>query len=104
LPAASLSLARRKGSARCPTGEGSNPRPIVFESHESRRQQEALEWPTRMNEALTWRRIRIVTPGSRLHPVAGPPLVDFTDAEHGWLIIGTSSWRTADGGRTWHHA
>jgi photosystem II stability/assembly factor-like uncharacterized protein len=29
------------------------------------------------------------------------PLLDFSDANHGWLVIGHATWRTADGGRTW---
>jgi photosystem II stability/assembly factor-like uncharacterized protein len=39
-------------------------------------------------------------------PVNSPatPLLDFSDANHGWLVIGTATWRTADGGRTWARA
>jgi photosystem II stability/assembly factor-like uncharacterized protein len=29
------------------------------------------------------------------------PLLDFTDASHGWLVLGNATWRTSDGGRTW---
>jgi photosystem II stability/assembly factor-like uncharacterized protein len=29
------------------------------------------------------------------------PLLDFTDASHGWLVLGNDTWRTSDGGRTW---
>ncbi len=29
------------------------------------------------------------------------PLLDFSNANHGWLILGNATWRTADGGRTW---
>ncbi len=29
------------------------------------------------------------------------PLLDFSDADHGWLVLGNATWRTADGGRTW---
>src|SRR5579862_274722 len=29
------------------------------------------------------------------------PLLGFSDADHGWLVIGNATWRTADGGRTW---
>jgi len=39
-------------------------------------------------------------------PVTLPPLnqqvlLSFSDINHGWLVIGNSTWRTADGGRTW---
>jgi photosystem II stability/assembly factor-like uncharacterized protein len=29
------------------------------------------------------------------------PLLGFSDANHGWLVEGDATWRTADGGRTW---
>jgi len=29
------------------------------------------------------------------------PLLDFTDVNHGWLVLGNTTWHTADGGRTW---
>jgi photosystem II stability/assembly factor-like uncharacterized protein len=29
------------------------------------------------------------------------PLLSFTDASHGWLVLGSTAWHTADGGRTW---
>jgi hypothetical protein len=28
------------------------------------------------------------------------PLLDFSDANHGWLILGYATWHTSDGGRT----
>jgi hypothetical protein len=31
-----------------------------------------------------------------------PPMIDFVDASHGWLLDEDSLWRTADGGRSWH--
>jgi hypothetical protein len=35
-------------------------------------------------------------------PLNSPlPLLDFSDASHGLLVIGNATWRTADGGRTW---
>jgi hypothetical protein len=30
-----------------------------------------------------------------------PVLLDFTDINHGWLVTGTTTWQTANGGRTW---
>ena len=32
------------------------------------------------------------------------PLLDFTDASHGWLVLGNTTWRTSDGGRSWHRS
>jgi photosystem II stability/assembly factor-like uncharacterized protein len=32
------------------------------------------------------------------------PLLDFTDVDHGWLVLGNATWHTADGGRTWTRA
>jgi photosystem II stability/assembly factor-like uncharacterized protein len=29
------------------------------------------------------------------------PLLSFTDASHGWLVLGNATWHTTDGGRTW---
>jgi photosystem II stability/assembly factor-like uncharacterized protein len=29
------------------------------------------------------------------------PLLSFSDADHGWLVLGGGTWHTADGGRTW---
>jgi photosystem II stability/assembly factor-like uncharacterized protein len=29
------------------------------------------------------------------------PLLSFTDASHGWLVLGNATWHTANGGRTW---
>jgi photosystem II stability/assembly factor-like uncharacterized protein len=31
-------------------------------------------------------------------------LISFTDLDHGWLVIGGSTWLTANGGRTWTHS
>jgi hypothetical protein len=42
-------------------------------------------------------RIRLTSPASSL----AVPLLDFTDLGHGWLVLGSTSWHTADGGRTW---
>jgi hypothetical protein len=46
-----------------------------------------------------WQRssIRLVIPASSL----AVPLLDFTDVNHGWLVLGNATWHTADGGRTW---
>ena len=46
-----------------------------------------------------WQRssIRLVIPVDSL----AVPLLDFTDASHGWLVLGNGTWHTADGGRTW---
>jgi hypothetical protein len=32
---------------------------------------------------------------------AGAPLLGFSDARHGWLVVGGITWRTADGGASW---
>jgi photosystem II stability/assembly factor-like uncharacterized protein len=47
----------------------------------------------------SWQRssIRLVIPAGSL----AVPLLDFTDASHGWLVLGNATWHTADGGRTW---
>jgi photosystem II stability/assembly factor-like uncharacterized protein len=35
-------------------------------------------------------------------PGAGyTPLLDFSDASHGWLVFGGATWRTSDGGTRW---
>jgi photosystem II stability/assembly factor-like uncharacterized protein len=47
----------------------------------------------------TWQRYSV-----RLQIPANLPnglLLDFSDANHGWLVVGNTTWRTADGGRTW---
>jgi len=41
--------------------------------------------------------IRLVIPGMSL----AVPLLSFSDADHGWLVLSNVTWRTADGGRTW---
>jgi photosystem II stability/assembly factor-like uncharacterized protein len=33
-------------------------------------------------------------------PAAGD-VYYFTGLNHGWLVLGNTSWHTADGGRTW---
>jgi photosystem II stability/assembly factor-like uncharacterized protein len=47
----------------------------------------------------TWQRysVRIEIPAT----APNAPLLGFSDANHGWLVIGNATWRTADGGRTW---
>jgi hypothetical protein len=41
--------------------------------------------------------IRLVVPaGSQ-----AVPLLDFSDANHGWLVLGNTTWRTSNGGRSW---
>jgi len=47
----------------------------------------------------TWQRssVRIQIPASS----PNTPLLGFSDANDGWLVIGNATWRTADGGRTW---
>jgi hypothetical protein len=32
---------------------------------------------------------------------AAGPLLGFSDAAHGWLVLGSRTWHTADRGRTW---
>jgi len=47
----------------------------------------------------TWQRYSV-----RIGISANSPngtLLGFSDANHGWLVIGNATWRTADGGRTW---
>jgi len=44
--------------------------------------------------------LRLVIPVNSL----AVPLLDFTDAGHGWLVLGNATWHTADGGRTWTRA
>jgi hypothetical protein len=41
--------------------------------------------------------IRLIIPASSL----AVPLLSFSDADHGWLVLGNVTWHTADGGRTW---
>jgi hypothetical protein len=41
--------------------------------------------------------IRLVIPASSY----AVPLLAFSDASHGWLVLGNATWRTSDGGRTW---
>jgi photosystem II stability/assembly factor-like uncharacterized protein len=50
----------------------------------------------------SWRHsdIRLVVPASS----QAMPLLDFSDANHGWLVLGGRTWRTSDGGRTWTRA
>jgi len=47
----------------------------------------------------SWQRssIRLVIPVNSL----AVPLLGFSDASHGWLVLGHGTWHTADGGRTW---
>jgi len=40
--------------------------------------------------------VRLKTPAN-----ASMVLVGFSDADHGWLVLGDTTWRTADGGRAW---
>jgi photosystem II stability/assembly factor-like uncharacterized protein len=44
--------------------------------------------------------LRLIIPASSL----AVPLLDFTDVNHGWLVLGNATWHTADGGRTWTRA
>ena len=44
--------------------------------------------------------IRLVIPAGSF----AVPLVAFSDAGHGWLVLSNATWRTADGGRTWTRA
>jgi len=47
----------------------------------------------------SWQRssIRLVIPVNSL----AVPLLGFSDASHGWLVLDHGTWHTADGGRTW---
>jgi hypothetical protein len=40
---------------------------------------------------------RLIIPASSL----AVRLLDFTDVNQGWLVLGNTTWHTADGGRTW---
>jgi photosystem II stability/assembly factor-like uncharacterized protein len=51
-----------------------------------------------------WQRARVLLPRPQLEPLAGRPLVGFTDPDHGWLVLGATTWHTSDGGRTWRQA
>jgi photosystem II stability/assembly factor-like uncharacterized protein len=47
----------------------------------------------------SWRRSTatlVAPPGA-----VGAPLLDFSDASHGWLVCGGVTWRTSDGGVSW---
>ena len=44
--------------------------------------------------------IRLIIPASS----PAVPLLSFSDASHGWLVLGNATWHTADGGRTWSFA
>jgi len=41
--------------------------------------------------------IRLIIPADS----SAAPLLSFTDARHGWLVLGNGTWHTADGGATW---
>ncbi len=69
-----------------------------------------LDYPSQTNAVVlslarttdggrTWLRssIRIEIPANS----PASPLLGFSDADHGWLVVGNATWRTADGGRTW---
>ena len=51
-----------------------------------------------------WEHTRIHIPRVASPPAANQPLLGFTDPDHGWLIVGSTTWHTSDGGRTWHAA
>lgn len=44
-----------------------------------------------------WTRSRLSLPSS-----ASGALVTFANADDGWLVAGSTTWRTSDGGQTWH--
>jgi photosystem II stability/assembly factor-like uncharacterized protein len=44
--------------------------------------------------------IRLIIPADS----SAAPLLSFTDASHGWLVLGNGTWHTADGGATWSRA
>jgi photosystem II stability/assembly factor-like uncharacterized protein len=50
----------------------------------------------------TWLRssLRIQIPANS----TAAPLLAFSDANHGWLVVGNATWQTADGGRAWTRA
>jgi photosystem II stability/assembly factor-like uncharacterized protein len=51
------------------------------------------------NGGRSWQHsgIRLVIPATS----QAAPLLDFSDASHGWLVLGNRTWHTADGGRSW---
>jgi photosystem II stability/assembly factor-like uncharacterized protein len=46
-----------------------------------------------------WRHVDVRLTGATASGAS--PLLGFSDADHGWLVLGSSTWRTSDGGRTW---
>jgi photosystem II stability/assembly factor-like uncharacterized protein len=46
----------------------------------------------------TWQRSRFTLPAT----ADTTPLLGFSDASHGWLVLGSRTWHTSDGGQTWH--
>lgn len=50
-----------------------------------------------------WRQTQITIPGLHSASAPNPPsvLIDFTDSDHGWLLIGSTAWQTSNGGHTW---
>jgi photosystem II stability/assembly factor-like uncharacterized protein len=52
---------------------------------------------------LGWQHTQIATPAPPLSSNPNPItlFVDFTNANDGWLLIGSTGWHTTDAGRTW---
>jgi photosystem II stability/assembly factor-like uncharacterized protein len=51
-----------------------------------------------------WQHTQITIPVLPSASAPNPPhlLVDFTDADHGWLLVDGTAWHTSDAGQAWH--
>jgi hypothetical protein len=49
------------------------------------------------DNARIWQRFQASLPAS----AQIPPLLAFSDPDNGWLVLGSATSRTSDGGRTW---
>jgi hypothetical protein len=50
-----------------------------------------------------WQSTRVDLPALAASTASGP-LVYFTTADHGWIVLGGRTWHTSDAGRTWRQA
>ena len=48
----------------------------------------------------TWQRYQVRLPARR--GTNSPVVLAFSDPRHGWLVQGSTTFHTSDGGRTWH--
>jgi photosystem II stability/assembly factor-like uncharacterized protein len=54
------------------------------------------------NNGRTWQHYQIRLPSAEGATTLA--LLAFSDASHGWLVEGSATWHTSDGGRTWQNA